>query len=242
MCVAAPDVDWPNLEEYQCCQDCGSAEATRYCPVYRCLKNQGCDHSGQSFVKNKCAHKPCGKPLCEQHLCPAGRSNRDTRLRFCEDCAKGRAHSTGCGVGGIDIYSQMNKETHGKGPYQHKAISLWPCRPSEGCFNTLCRKCGAAYDGCSLHQRQHPCSMWYEHWGPRYWGGHLGGEARLVKLTALQLAHMQEHQLLAICDVPRACHTEEAAAFEAAADELHYEPGLLPSPVMMPNGNTMYPG
>ena len=78
--------------------------------------------------------------------------------------------------------------------------------------------------------------------GSQVLGGHLGGEARLVKLTALQLAHMQEHQLLAICDAPRACHTEDAAAFEAAADELHHEPGLLPSPVMMLNGDTMYPG
>ena len=84
--------------------------------------------------------------------------------------------------------------------------------------------------------------MLYEHWGPRCWGGLLGGEAKLLKLTALQLAHMQEHKLLAICDVPRACSAEEAAAFEAAADGLHYEPGLLPSPVILPNGDTLYPG
>ena len=84
--------------------------------------------------------------------------------------------------------------------------------------------------------------MWYEHWGPWHWGGKLGGEAKLTKLTAQQLAHMQEHKMLAICDIPRASTAEEALVFEAAAEVLHYEPGMVPTPVLMANGDTLYPG
>ena len=117
MCVAAPDVlSHIDLAAYQCCQDCDQEEATRHCPVYRCLRNQGINHEGMSHARNICAHKTCGKPLCDRHLCPTGRSNKDTRLRCCEECAKGKARCTGCGVGGIDAYSHINWKTHGKGP------------------------------------------------------------------------------------------------------------------------------
>ena len=117
------------------------ATTTRPLVGARCtgLRNQGPDHLKESHVRNICAHKPCSKSLCDRRLCPGGRSNADTRLRFCEDCATERARCTGCGVGGIDMYSHINKEAHGKRPYNHEAISLWPCRPGEGCHNYLCR-------------------------------------------------------------------------------------------------------
>ena len=58
MCVAAPGaLGRIDLDAYQRREDCGSDEATRWCPVYRCVRNQGINHDGYSHVRNICAHK-----------------------------------------------------------------------------------------------------------------------------------------------------------------------------------------
>ena len=253
MNAAACDRPNPDLRAKQCCKECGPDSITRWCPQFRLLSNQGRDHGEWSYVANQCANTDCRVPLCDDHLCPAGRAFADTRLRFCSECHKARAHCTTCGIGGVDAYSSTNQETAGKGRFVPKDLSLWPCNPAPGCFNYLCRKCGASHDGCSLHQRLFNCAKWYEHWGARNWDGLLGRYATSTTLTPEREAYMQQ-QLLAICDDPRANPATEAAMPNAAAQggvtplpagptaDLHYDPGTVPQPVLLPGGYTLYPG
>ena len=138
MNAAASDRTNPDLRAHQCCRECGPDSTTRWCPQFRCLRNQGRGHDEWSYVSNQCANTDCRMPLCDDHLHLA-----DTRLRFCSECHKARAHCTTCGIGGIDAYSYTNQETAGKGRYVAKDLSLWPCNPALGCFDYL----------CSLHQR-----------------------------------------------------------------------------------------
>ena len=57
----------------------------------------------------------------------------------------------------------------------------------------------------------------------------------------MQLAHIEEQRPLAIGDAPQP-PGEQAAAQQAADVVMYYDPGIVPPPVMLPNGDTLYPG
>ena len=160
----------------QDCSECDQHSTTRRCPRYRKLGNQGGKHRNSTYVTNTCCNAGCHRPLCGLHMHPHTRDTDDMRLKFCSEYIKMRPRCTSCGGVGIDKWYNKNKENNGKTYHRNREESLWPC--GKGCYNLLCRKCGATQDGCDLHRRQFGCSIWYSHWAYRRFEGPLGSGLR----------------------------------------------------------------
>ena len=171
----------------QVCELCRPGEGTKLCPAYRALANQGHDHKKTTHVRNLCANIKCKTKLCTLHLMRNDRNANDQRLKCCPECSTCRAHCTACGQPGVDTHSHTYKETNGK-TYWRRDTTLWPCRPSIGCYNYLCRRCGAAMDGCQIHHRKDSCDVWRDTWGDRCWNGQIGLWATTIRFTAAQAA------------------------------------------------------
>ena len=146
------------------------------------------------------------------------------------------------------IRCNKKRETNGKTYHRNREESLWPC--GKGCYNLLCRKCGATQDGCDLHRRQFACSIWFSHWGCRRFEGPLGDQASEAELSPEQLAYLQAHQQpLAnsfqedvVDNIRIANGNIDHMALPNPPPAMVYNPLLVPAPISLLDGNTLYPG
>ena len=105
MRTESDDIKWlsdADMTAIQICIECDRNDGTRFCPKFRCLKNQGKQHREQGWVANICCNIGCKKTLCGHHLLPKDKGSAEMRLKFCDDCARKRAHCCQCGLFGID--------------------------------------------------------------------------------------------------------------------------------------------
>ena len=59
------DITWlsdADMTAIQTCMECDRNDGTRFCPKFRCLKNQGKQHKEQSGVTNVCCNSGAKKP------------------------------------------------------------------------------------------------------------------------------------------------------------------------------------
>ena len=163
------------------------------------------------------------------------------RLTFCEDCVRKRAHCCQCGLFGIDKAYNDNHESNGKHPYKWRAVSLWPC--GQGCHNLVCTRCGTAYDGCQLHARTWPCTTWYSHFPPKRFQGTLFKDT-LLDLTPEEAATWWHYQQRLANGGSISSSSSDGAPVALALEntQLEYAPQVVPAPVMLDDGATLYPG
>lgn len=76
--------------------------------------------------------------------------------------------------------------------YRPRDTTLWPCRPSIECYNYLCRRCGAAMDGCQIHRRKDSCDIWRDTWGERCGGDQCGPWADTAPFSPEQAAFIDD--------------------------------------------------
>ena len=144
------------------------------------------------------------------------------------NCIKARARCTTCGFSGIDSVYNHNQESNGKHPHVKRDQSLWFC--GKGCYNLLCSRCGTVQDGCQLHSRSWPATIWYSHWGARRFEGKLWKQAATLYLSPEETAFLQ-NAFLPMANPPA-----------VLAMPIAYAPQVIPAPAILADGTTLYAG